>query len=286
MKAQPPIPLHGKELQDLGVELKAGTYIHEGMRHIHRDEHYVFLLLTEGTFLLEIDFIEWQVTAPALCFITPGQVHRYIRQDHHSDGWFLFADPGLVRGKCRDIFENYQRIQQQFPIPQPHAVFLSMPVLQHALEAASHPLKKQIVSSLAEGILGLFAAEIMQHDLSHTTANNQRQTITTKFRKLVKKRFKDQKQVQQYAELLHITPLYLNECVKATTGFPASHWISEEILLEARRLLYYTRLDARQIAFELGYEDAAYFSRLFKKHTSMTPLAFRAQNHELSKDAH
>lgn len=286
MKSQPPIPLHGKELQDLGVELKTGTYIHERMRHIHRDDHYVFLLLTEGDFVLEIDFIEWHVTAPALCFIAPGQVHRYIRQHPRSNGWFLFAAPGMVRGNCRDIFENYQRVQQQFPLQQSPAVFFSMPVLQHALEATGRLLKKQIVTSLAEGILGLFAAEIMQHDLSHTIANSRRQTITAKFRKLAKNKFRELKQVQQYAELLHITPLYLNECVKAVTGFPASHWIAEEVLLEARRLLYYTRLDAKQIAFELGYEDAAYFSRLFKKHTGMTPLAFRTQNHELSNDVH
>lgn len=285
MKSKTHIPLHGKELQDFGVELKPGTYVHEGMRHIHRDDHYVFLLLKQGEFLLEIDFREWRVTAPAMCFITPGQVHRYIRQ-RNSDGWFLFADQGLVAGKYRDIFENYQHVQQQFPLTPAHAVFNSMPLLQQVLDAANHPLKKQVVSSLSEAIFGLLATEALEHDLSHTTAHNQRQTITTSFRKLVKKKYREVKQVQQYAALLHITPLYLNECVKTATGYPASHWIAEEVLLEARRLLYYTRLDARQIAFELGYEDAAYFSRLFKKHTGVTPLAFREQNHELSKDAH
>ncbi|SKA36166.1 AraC-type DNA-binding protein [Chitinophaga eiseniae] len=285
MKSNSPIPLHGKELQEFGVELKQGTYVHESIRHIHRDGHYVFLVLERGEFLLEIDFSEWHVKAPALCFIMPGQVHRYIRHNN-SDGWFFFADAGIVGGKYRDIFENHLRAQQQFPLTPAHAAFNSMPLLQQVLNAPGHPLKKQVVSSLSEAILALFASEALQHDLSHTPAHNQRKTITVKFRKLVKKKYREVKQVQQYAQLLHITPLYLNECVKATTGYPASHWIVEEVLLEARRLLYYTRLDARQIAFELGYEDAAYFSRLFKKHTGVTPLAFRTQNHELSKNAH
>ncbi len=77
------------------------------------------------------------------------------------------------------------------------------------------------------------------------------------------------------AAQLHITPLYLNEIVKEITGFPASYWIHQEIMLEAKRLLYYTNLDVKQIAFDLGYEDHAYFSRFFKKNTGLTAGEFR-----------
>ncbi|GAA5087448.1 hypothetical protein GCM10023210_10290 [Chryseobacterium ginsengisoli] len=87
--------------------------------------------------------------------------------------------------------------------------------------------------------------------------------------------YKELKQVKEYASLLNITPLYLNEIVKEITGFSASHWIHQEIILEAQRLLYYTDLDIKQIAFQLGYEDHAYFSRFFKKNTGNTASQFR-----------
>jgi AraC-like DNA-binding protein len=51
--------------------------------------------------------------------------------------------------------------------------------------------------------------------------------------------------------------------------------IQERILIEAKRLLSYTRKSVKQISFDLGFEDVAYFSNFFKKHTSQSPLDFR-----------
>jgi len=79
----------------------------------------------------------------------------------------------------------------------------------------------------------------------------------------------------EYAESLHITPAYLNEVVKDTTGYPVSYWIHNEIVLEAKRMLFYTEQSVKEIAHILGYVDVAYFIRLFKKRTQITPLQFR-----------
>jgi AraC family transcriptional regulator, transcriptional activator of pobA len=76
----------------------------------------------------------------------------------------------------------------------------------------------------------------------------------------VQLRYKQYKQVKDYASFLNITPLYLNEIVKQITGFTVSYWIQQTIMLEAKRLLYYSKMDIKQIAFELGYEDFTYFS--------------------------
>lgn len=77
--------------------------------------------------------------------------------------------------------------------------------------------------------------------------------------------------------LLNVSESYLNEALKKTTGFPVSYWILHEVMLEARRMLYYTELNVKQIARGLGYPDPAYFSRLFSKAAGLTPLAFRQQ---------
>jgi AraC-like DNA-binding protein len=53
--------------------------------------------------------------------------------------------------------------------------------------------------------------------------------------------------------------------------------IQNRVILEAKRLLYYTDKSAKEIAFELGFEDAAYFSNFFKKHTSLSPSLFKKQ---------
>jgi AraC-like DNA-binding protein len=52
------------------------------------------------------------------------------------------------------------------------------------------------------------------------------------------------------------------------------------MVIEAQRLLYYTENNVNEIAYQLGFEDHAYFSRLFKKITKETPLAFRKKFRE------
>ena len=84
----------------------------------------------------------------------------------------------------------------------------------------------------------------------------------------------------QYADKLNYSLSYLNESVKSVTGFPISYWIHQQIILEAKRLLYYTDMSVREIAFFLGYEDHTYFSRLFSKVAGMSPGAFRQKFHE------
>jgi AraC-like DNA-binding protein len=80
----------------------------------------------------------------------------------------------------------------------------------------------------------------------------------------------------QYASLLNISPAYLNEAVKKTTGFAAGYWIRYAVALEAKRLLFYTDKSVKEIACELGYADHAYFTRLFPGMSGIPPTLFRA----------
>lgn len=54
---------------------------------------------------------------------------------------------------------------------------------------------------------------------------------------------------------------YLNECVKNITGFSVSYHIQQRIILEAKRMLFYTNKSIKEIAIELGYDDYPYFSK-------------------------
>jgi len=66
--------------------------------------------------------------------------------------------------------------------------------------------------------------------------------------------------------------------VKDITGFAVSYWIRQEVIMEAKRLLYYTHFTVKEIAINLGYSDTAYFIRLFRKTTGEPPLRFREKS--------
>ena len=78
-----------------------------------------------------------------------------------------------------------------------------------------------------------------------------------------------------YAALLNLSTFQLNNTTKTLLGKTASELINDRVILEAKRYLLATSNQVTQIADHLGYEDASYFVRFFKKHTGLSPEAFR-----------
>jgi len=95
------------------------------------------------------------------------------------------------------------------------------------------------------------------------------------FLQLLELNIASEKQVSQYADMLHLSNYQLNSITKQTLGKTASELINEQIILESKRYLLATSNQVNQIAFHLGYEDVSYFIRFFKKHTGHSPEAFR-----------
>jgi AraC family transcriptional activator of pobA len=103
-------------------------------------------------------------------------------------------------------------------------------------------------------------------------------TLTNHFKHLVSTSLKKTHRVSDYADWLHISPNHLSKCVRSVTGKSPARWIEESIVLEAKVLLFQSGWSVGEVGVAVGIEDASYFSRLFKKHTGLTPLAFRKRN--------
>ena len=95
------------------------------------------------------------------------------------------------------------------------------------------------------------------------------------FMGLLDKHSREKSQVNQYADLLSISPNHLNKIVKARTGQSPSVWIDKRRVLEAKVLLYQSALSIGQIAAELGFSDQANFGKVFRRHAAVSPSAFR-----------
>lgn len=267
------ITLHKDELK-AGIEIIPLEDLGDLAGVLHRDDHFMFIIQQKGSFLLELDFCEERLSGSSLCYIAPGQVHRYIQQKN-GKGWFVFMETAFVSNTYLEIFNTYLSTHQVVPLKKDHDIFSFIPVFESILGNQPSPFQKTLVQSFADSLTGMFATALVQSKGSGNLIGGQKHQTLVRFKQLVQAHYKKLKQVQAYASKLHITPLYLNEIVKEITGFSASYWIHQEIMLEARRLLYYTDLDVKQIAFELGYEDHAYFSRFFKKNAGLTAGEFR-----------
>ena len=99
--------------------------------------------------------------------------------------------------------------------------------------------------------------------------------LQRRFEALVDAHYAEHLPVSVYAARLGVTPTHLTRVMRAATGRPATAAIQERIIREARRHLAYSNLSIAQIAYGLGYEDPAHFSRVFRRSTSLAPSAFR-----------
>lgn len=278
------IPSHYNQLESADFVLMPLAVLHEKQADIHRDDHYMFILQQKGEFSLETDFKCIEMEGPSVSYVAPGQIHRYIHQKD-NEGWFLFMKAEAVSANYQETLDLYQWIHQHITVDENDVIFELPPVLEK-IEKDHQLAHTPVALSIAESVVAIIISKLQQTSTSESPKNGQKYAITRQFKKLIGAQFQKNKQVQQYAQLLNITPLYLNEAVKEVTGYPASYWIQQKILWEARRLLFYTAMDVKQIAFALGYEDPVYFSRFFKKATGMTALAFRIKNHDLYHHPH
>jgi len=99
--------------------------------------------------------------------------------------------------------------------------------------------------------------------------------LAAAFTALVEKEFRSGANVAHYARELGVTPTHLSRACNIACGRPASAILADRVHFEARRMLSETQMPVKQIAQELGFASAAYFTRAFHRVTGVTPSEFR-----------
>ena len=98
---------------------------------------------------------------------------------------------------------------------------------------------------------------------------------TLLFKDLLEQNFAQIKNVSQYADKMAISEKRLNQALAKILGKTPKKMIDERILLEAKRLLAYTNLSIKEIAYKLEFDEPTNFIKYFRKHTQKSPTEFR-----------
>lgn len=240
----------------------------------HIDDCYTVILVTKGRGSADIDCHTVPMSEGQLGIITPGQIHSNICITE-CELWMLRISPEMID-------DDYRYQLDEYSIKE-NPVFLTestMIILCEALEFLSKlmtPINdrqpmKNVLFNMLNVVLGIITPSILNGQAKPRLRSTE---IAVKFKRMLPQFVRQQRRPSFYANELCISEVYLNEVVKKSTGMTPSEWINIAILLEAKRLLRTTALTVKEIAHDLGFEDHAYFSRLFKKNTAMTPLEFR-----------
>ncbi|MCW1961250.1 helix-turn-helix domain-containing protein [Chryseobacterium viscerum] len=252
---------------------------------IHRDSHYIFTCMESGHVRMMVDFKTIEAKDSTLFCVLPGQVHQGLLMKDVC-GWFVAVKAELVPDMVRSFFDEslgeIQPLSLDKSLVKKINTTASMLHASYTNEMLSTKEGSLVVQSLLNAFLGMFVMIYSQKNVSPASSENRALQLSRIFRTLVRKEYKTSKSPSEYAEILNITRGYLTEAVREATGKPAQHWIHQEILIEAKRLLVFTNLSVKEIAYELGYSDHTYFSRLFSKLEDQSPSEFR----DLHKNKH
>jgi AraC family transcriptional activator of pobA len=246
----------------------------------HRDDHYVLIFQQGGESSLVVDFKRINLIGTTIFIILPGQIHYGLAVDNASI-YLLAIDQYFVDQVFHPVFHDIHGSPEPISITEVKGKLIenTISLLDNMIRNAERDqFYEGNLQGIAKSYLSFFASSYHQHKKSISNDDSRPSIITRAFFDQLHANFKTVKSPSEYASLLSITPAYLNEAVKDTTGKPVSLWIKECVITEAKRILSHTPLTVKEVSLELGYSDWTYFIRIFGKSTGKTPSQFRKEN--------
>ena len=221
-------------------------------------------------------------TCPSLYFGGPGQVAHVLAQlPAHAQGQVLrFADAflylaGAGSEHLLDLFHSAPA-GQPLPLPGTAAAEISFLLASIQQEVAGGTLLREALLRAYLHTLLLRCTSLRQQQ-GPATYEPRRPGLFLRFRQLLEQYFTEWKSVAAYADHLCVTPNHLSVSIKRETGRPASDHIRQRIMLEAQRLVAAHDAPLKEIAYQLGFDDTAHFSKLFKRCHGVSFSSFKAQ---------
>jgi AraC-like DNA-binding protein len=243
----------------------------------HRHDFYYCILLEKGRMELEVDFETVELSGHSLFLSYPGQIHRIVSAQI-DQGWFLAFDPALLDDPLKNILDQCLSQVILVPLAKEQSSDLSgfIKQLYAVYTDSTQMFQKNITQAMITALLYRLVSAYLSVEqfglVKHTARSIE---ITKKFKQLLRHNFKTLKKPSEYAAKMNITVSYLNDTVRSVSGFAITYFIQQELMREARRLLYYSDLSVKEIAENLGFDDDTYFNRLFSKVIGISPGAFR-----------
>lgn len=273
----------------LDLEIKLMSELHEKFKGIpdtpHRHDYFTIIWPTKAKGKHIVDFVEYELEPNAIFFISPWQVHQLISTEKPEGYVITFSCDFLNKSKIREEFISDLHLFNEFgktpPLKMNDEIVANLKQLVQQMIAFKKGTAQFKNDSLG-ALLKLFliychsscdAANITDARPEDTGTYNIRQ-----FRHLLNEHYSKEHSVNFYADGINITADHLNRVVKSYTGITAKEFIDDKVILEAKRMVMFSDLNSKEIAYEMGFAKPSNFSNFFKKHTGLNVTEFKSKN--------
>ncbi len=224
----------------------------------------------------------------SMIFTAPNQVLEFNTdyKTNDEDCWTLIFHPDLIRkSELGRKIDNYSF----FSYASNEALHLSFDerkvitdIIDKIIKEYSGNIDAHSQTLILSNLELLLNYAVRYYDRQFYTRTTFNQDIVSEFEELLKTFYQKEMQldigvpsVQYCAEQMKISPKYLSDLLRKETGSGAQEHIHHFVIDKAKSRLLNSNESASEIAFALGFEYSQYFSRIFKKKTTMTPNEYR-----------
>ncbi|MDJ1482832.1 helix-turn-helix domain-containing protein [Cytophagaceae bacterium YF14B1] len=235
----------------------------------HRKNHYFFFFMIEGFTEHGVDLQQFEIKNNQLLFILPHQIHQLPSGQKGTDYFKLGFDESCLSLLPKHYPFLINPLNNQKILFTPSAatrlksIFGILQELLREMDTDPELILAHLNSLLTEINTAYFATDKRPVD--------EKLSKYISFKLYVENNLTDHTPIQNIAEELTLNTNSLYTIVKHYSGLSPKEFITNRLILEAKRRLYYSESHSiKELAYDLGFNDPEYFSRLFKKVTGKT----------------
>ncbi len=261
------------------IEARSARYHWRIDPHVHRSLHQLVVVL-RGHGIAKAETAVTHFQPPALTIVPAGTVHGF----EFEPGTLGFVIT-LSEEPLRDAARREPAVARLFvaPVTLELADASGSAALARAVRALAHEHAQAMPGRVLalEGWLSVLLASALRVSHSHARPTDaslpRNRELVSRFRVLIEAEFRSGRSMPDYARALNVSETRLRNACLGATGRPPIQLLHARVLLEAKRQLIYTALPVAEIAYELGFDDPAYFTRFFTRRAGVCPRLYRAQ---------
>lgn len=251
----------------------------------HRKANYFFVFVEKGSVKHKADLNDLSITNGQLFFVLPNQIHSVPEQQQEGSAYFKMS----FDQNCLSLLPK----QFSFLINPLNAQIISfdeearqrVKLLFEILNTILHSDNEQKDAEIILAHLNALLTELNNAYFKNVPTEKPESNKLSKyiaFKIAVETHLTEQQSINAIADGLSVSTNHLYNIVKEFSGLSPKEFITNRLMLEAQRKLFYSETSVKELAYELGFNDPDYFSKLFKKSTGKSVTQFVESIQDLS----
>ncbi|MET3535432.1 helix-turn-helix domain-containing protein [Chryseobacterium limigenitum] len=248
-----------------------------------KSQPYIKILFVPAGYELTVDFNHYTTQAPTLFFLTYQYLDIKNGNSEAASLLYYNRDFYCIQIHDKEVACDGLLFHNIFEIPKVDLDDSETIIIKNLFQNIKEELEwkessgEEMIRTYLKQIIIRATRKWKKQNLDNDTVKipSNELDVFRDFSRHLEIHFREKHNVADYADLLHIAPKTLTHKFKSLHLDSPNQFIINRILLEAKRLLFYTDKPVKEIAYDLGYEDPAYFNRLFTNKIGNTPVNFK-----------